>query len=89
MPKTYMKIHPRHTFEFQIRYNPSETMKSFTEKIAFQVQDTVETICIIKATCLGMNYYLDRSCVDFGNVIFGQKMKQKLILYNAGDIGGR
>lgn len=76
-------------FEFQIRYNPTEPMKSFTEKIAFQVQDTSETICIVKATCFGMNYYLDRSYVDFGGTVFGLIVKQNVILYNSGDIGGR
>lgn len=64
-------------------------MKSFTEKVAFQVQDTVETICIVKAASLGMNYYLDRSYVDFGSTIHGRKVVQKIILYNAGDIGGK
>lgn len=89
LPKNYVKLHPKHTFEFQIRYCPTETMRTFTEKVAFQVHNTVETLCIVKGCCLDVNYYLDRNFVDFGNVIFGYKMNQKLIMYNAGDIGGR
>lgn len=64
-------------------------MKSFTEKIGFQVQDTVETVCMVKAACLGMNYYLDRNYVDFGSTVYGRKAVQKIILYNTGDIGAR
>lgn len=64
-------------------------MKCFTEKVAFQVQDAVETICIVKAASLGMDYHLDRNYVDFGSTTHGRRIVQKLILYNAGDIGGK
>lgn len=89
LPKMFVKIHPKHTFDIQIRYNPTEPMKCFTEKISYQVQDTVETLCIVKAGCLEMNYYFDKNAVDFGNIIFGRTVSQRLILYNAGDVGGR
>lgn len=82
-------MYPKQIVEFQIKYNPSEAMKSFMEKIAFQVQDTVETICVVKAVSLGINYYLNRYWVDFGSTIYGRKAVQKVILYNDGDVGGK
>lgn len=53
------------------------------------MQDQVEPLCIVKASCMGAEFVLDRDFINFGNVVFGCSYKQNLVLFNTGDIGGR
>ncbi|KAK4880159.1 hypothetical protein RN001_008305 [Aquatica leii] len=87
-PKRFIKVGSKQSTQFVITFSPTERIANFSEKLAYQVQDTTDTLCIFKGCSIGADYYLDKKCIPFGTVVLGYSSKQKFVLNNAGDIGG-
>ncbi|KAB0798017.1 hypothetical protein PPYR_09010 [Photinus pyralis] len=88
VPKKFTRVPPHQATQFISTYTPTERMKAFSGKIAYQVQDIVETLCTFKGSCVGPDYTLDKTIIPFGCVILGYSNKQKAMLNNVGDVGG-
>ncbi|KAF5288916.1 hypothetical protein FQA39_LY03795 [Lamprigera yunnana] len=87
-PKRFTRVGPQKTTQFVITFSPTERINPFSTKIAYQVQDIVETICTLKGCSIGPDYVLDKEKIPFGSVILGYSNKQKILLNNIGDLGG-
>lgn len=64
-------------------------MTTFTKKVFYQIQDVTEPLCLIKASCIAADYYLDRQKIALGNVAIFTTYSVKFNLFNTGDIGGK
>lgn len=54
-----------------------------------QIFDTVQTLCVVKGCCLGLEFSLDRKVIPFGAVVLNCERESKLMLLNTGDIGAK
>lgn len=72
-----------------VKFKPQMRIKQFLEKVAVQMDSTILPLMIVKGSCVGAEFLLNRNYISFGSVVRGCTLNSKLILLNIGDIGAR
>lgn len=72
-----------------VKYKPKRRMSSFVTKVACQTDSTILPLFIVRGSCIGAEFSLNRTYLPFGTVVQGCSSEMKLMLSNTGDIGAR
>lgn len=72
-----------------IKYKSMRRMRPFMAKVAFQTNSTIQPLFILRGSCIGAEFCLNRTYIPFGIVVQGCLSEAKVVLSNTGDIGAR
>lgn len=72
-----------------VKYKSMRRMRPFVAKVAFQTNCTIQPLFILRGSCIGAEFRLNRTCVPFGIIVQGCLSEAKVVLLNTGDIGAR
>ncbi|KAM0731376.1 Hydrocephalus-inducing protein [Formica fusca] len=72
-----------------LKYKSMRRMRPFVTKVAFQTNSTIQPLFILRGSCIGAEFRLNRTCVSFGIIVQGCLSEAKVVLLNIGDIGAR
>ncbi|XP_072764383.1 hydrocephalus-inducing protein homolog [Anoplolepis gracilipes] len=72
-----------------VKYKSMRRMRPFVAKVAFQTNSTIQPLFILRGSCIGAEFRLNRTCISFGIIVQGCLSETKVVLLNIGDIGAR
>ncbi|XP_029155411.1 hydrocephalus-inducing protein homolog [Nylanderia fulva] len=72
-----------------VKYKSMRRMRPFFAKVAFQTNSTIQPLFIVRGSCIGAEFRLNRTCIPFGIIVQGCFSEAKVVLLNTGDIGAR
>lgn len=72
-----------------VKYKSIRRMRPFIAKVAFQTNSMIQPLFILRGSCIGAEFRLNRTCVSFGIIVQGCLSEAKVVLLNIGDIGAR
>ncbi|KYQ52600.1 Hydrocephalus-inducing protein [Trachymyrmex zeteki] len=92
-----LKIEPAESIVLQpgkianvvVKYKPIRRIHPFVIKVAFQTNSTIQPLFILRGSCIGAEFRLNKTYVPFGIVVRGCLSETKIMLLNTGDIGAR
>lgn len=92
-----LKIEPAESIVLQpgkianviVKYKSTRRMRPFVAKVAFQTNSTIQPLFILRGSCIGAEFRLNRTYIPFGIVVQDCLSETKIILLNTGDIGAR
>ncbi|XP_018395325.1 PREDICTED: hydrocephalus-inducing protein [Cyphomyrmex costatus] len=88
-PAESIILQPGKTVNIVVKYKPTRRMQPFVAKMAFQTNSTIQPLFILRGSCIGAEFRLNRTHVLFGIVVQGCVSEAKIMLLNTGDIGAR
>ncbi|XP_012054801.1 PREDICTED: hydrocephalus-inducing protein-like [Atta cephalotes] len=88
-PAESIVLQPGKIANIVIKYKPIHRMHPFVVKVAFQTNSTIQPLFILRGSCIGAEFHLNRTYVPFGIVVQGCLSEAKIMLLNTGDIGTR
>lgn len=92
-----LKIEPTESIVLQpgkianviVKYKSMRRMRPFVAKVAFQINSIIQPLFILRGSCIGAEFRLNRTYVPFGIVVQDCLSETKVVLSNTGDIGAR
>lgn len=72
-----------------VKYKSMRRMRPFVAKVAYQINSIIQPLFILRGSCIGTEFCLNRTHVSFGIVVQGCLSETKVGLLNIGDIGAR
>ncbi|XP_011690764.1 PREDICTED: hydrocephalus-inducing protein homolog [Wasmannia auropunctata] len=88
-PAESIVLQPGKTANVVVKYKSMRRMRPFVAKVAFQTNSTIQPLFILRGSCIGAEFRLNRTYVPFGIVVQGCLSEAKIALLNTGDIGAR
>ncbi|XP_018048361.1 PREDICTED: hydrocephalus-inducing protein [Atta colombica] len=88
-PAESIVLQPGKIANIVVKYKPIHRMHPFVVKVAFQTNSTIQPLFILRGSCIGAEFHLNRTYVPFGIVVQGCLSEAKIMLLNTGDIGTR
>ncbi|XP_011066010.1 PREDICTED: hydrocephalus-inducing protein-like [Acromyrmex echinatior] len=88
-PAESIVLQPGKIANIVVKYKPIHRMHPFVIKVAFQTNSTIQPLFILRGSCIGAEFHLNRTYVPFGIVVQGCLSEAKIVLLNTGDIGAR
>ena len=88
-PSEPVVLQPNKKLNLVLKFKPKNRLKQFLEKICAQINNTTLPLTIVKGSCLGAEFQLNRTYISFGSVVEGCTLDTQLILLNTGDVGAR
>jgi len=88
-PAESIVLQPGKIANVVVKYKSMRRMRPFVAKVAFQTNSTIQPLFILRGSCIGAEFRLNRTCVPFGIVVQGCLSEAKIVLLNTGDIGAR
>lgn len=88
-PSTNVILKPNKRINVMIFFKPTARMRPFSVKIALQTNSNVIPLFLLRGSCIGMEFRLNRSHIFFGTIIQDCIEESKMILMNTGDLGSR
>lgn len=88
-PSTNVILKPNKRMNVMIFFKPTARMRPFSVKIALQTNSNVIPLFLLRGSCIGMEFRLNRSHIFFGTIIQDCIEESKMILMNTGDLGSR
>ncbi|KAG5334606.1 HYDIN protein, partial [Acromyrmex charruanus] len=88
-PAESIVLQPGKIANIVVKYKPIYRMHPFVIKVAFQTNSTIQPLFILRGSCIGAEFHLNRTYVPFGIVVQGCLSEAKIVLLNRGDIGAR
>jgi len=88
-PTESIVLQPGKIVNIVVKYKPIHRMHPFVVKVAFQTNSTIQPLFILRGSCIGAEFHLNRTYVPFGIVVQGCLSEAKIVLLNTGDIGTR
>ncbi|KYN44368.1 Hydrocephalus-inducing protein [Trachymyrmex septentrionalis] len=88
-PAESIVLQPGKIVNVVVKYKPIRRMRPFVVKVAFQTNSTIQPLFILRGSCIGAKFHLNKTYVPFGIVVQGCLSEAKIVLLNMGDIGAR
>lgn len=88
-PVTNVILKPDKTVNVMIFFKPTARVRPFAVKIALQTNSIILPLFLVRGSCVGTEFLLNRSHIFFGTVIQDCIEESKVILMNIGDLGSR
>lgn len=88
-PVTNVILKPDKTVNVMIFFKPTARVRPFAVKIALQTNSIILPLFLVRGSCVGTEFLLNRRHIFFGTVIQDCIEESKVILMNIGDLGSR
>lgn len=88
-PAESIVLQPGKIANIVAKYKSMRRMRPFVAKVAFQTNSTIQPLFILRGSCIGAEFRLNRTHIPFGIVVQGCLSEAKIVLLNTGDIGAR
>ncbi|XP_017794375.1 PREDICTED: hydrocephalus-inducing protein homolog [Habropoda laboriosa] len=88
-PSSNVVLKPNKRMNVSVTFRPTYRMCPFATKVALQTSSTILPLFLLRGSCVGAEFRLNRSHISFGTVVQDCVEKSKVILMNTGDIGSR
>ncbi|XP_026670111.1 hydrocephalus-inducing protein-like [Ceratina calcarata] len=88
-PSTSITLKPNRKMNVLVTFKPTSRMKPFTAKVAAQTASTILPLFLLRGSCVGAEFRLNRAHIPFGTIVQGCSEETKVILMNTGDLGSR
>lgn len=88
-PSTNVILKPNKRINVMIFFKPTARVRPFSVKIALQTNSNIIPLFLVRGSCVGTEFRLNRTNIFFGTVIQDCIEESKMILMNTGDLGSR
>ncbi|XP_053973139.1 hydrocephalus-inducing protein-like [Hylaeus volcanicus] len=88
-PSSNVILRPNKRIDVTVRFKPTSRMRPFTVKVGLQVSSAIMPLFMVRGSCVGAEFRLNRTHVSFGTIVEGCFAEVKVILMNTGDVGAR
>ncbi|KAI4504415.1 hypothetical protein M0802_000886 [Mischocyttarus mexicanus] len=88
-PSELTRVRPNEKINLTIKFKPTSRIKMFTQKIGAMVDSTLLSLFILRGSCIGPEFRLNKTYIAFGTVVHGCIGEIGLVLMNTGDIGAK
>nr|KAF7425254.1 hypothetical protein H0235_007692 [Vespula pensylvanica] len=88
-PSELTRVRTNEKIDLTIKFKATSRINMFTQKVGAIVDSTIFSLFILRGSCVGPEFRLDKSYIAFGTIIQGCISETKLVLMNIGDVGGK
>lgn len=88
-PKEPIVLLPGKIANIIVKYKSMRRMCPFVAKVAFQINSMIQPLFILRGSCIGAEFRLNKTYIPFGIVVQDCLSEKKIVLLNTGDIGAR
>ncbi|XP_071647191.1 hydrocephalus-inducing protein isoform X1 [Temnothorax longispinosus] len=88
-PAESIVLQPGKIANVVVKYKSTRRMRPFVVKMAYQTNSMIQPLFILRGSCIGAEFRLNRTYVPFGIVVQRCLSETKIVLLNTGDIGAR
>ena len=88
-PSSNIVLKPNKRVNVLITFKSPLRIRPFIAKVAFQSSSTILPLFLVRGSCVGAEFRLNRNHISFGTVIQGCAAESKIVLMNTGDLGSR
>ncbi|XP_017761798.1 PREDICTED: LOW QUALITY PROTEIN: hydrocephalus-inducing protein-like [Eufriesea mexicana] len=88
-PSSNVTLKPNNRVNVVVTFKPTSRMRPFSAKVALQTSSTILPMFLVRGSCVGAEFHLNRTHIPFGTVVQGCVEESKMILMNTGDLGSR
>ncbi|XP_046822171.1 hydrocephalus-inducing protein-like [Vespa crabro] len=88
-PSNMTQVRTNEKIDLTIKFKATSRINMFTQQIGAMVDSTIFSLFILRGSCVGPEFRLDKTYIAFGTVIQGCISETKLILMNIGEVGGK
>ncbi|XP_031371258.1 hydrocephalus-inducing protein-like [Apis dorsata] len=88
-PSTNVILKPNKSINVMIFFKPTARVKPFSIKVALQTNSNIIPLFLVRGSCVGTDFRLNRTNIFFGTVTQDCIEESKMILMNTGDLGSR
>lgn len=88
-PSSKVVLKPNNRINVVVTFKPTSRMRPFSAKVALQTSSTILPMFLVRGSCVGAEFHLNRTHIPFGTIVQGCVEESKVILMNTGDLGSR
>lgn len=88
-PSSNVILKPNKRINVLVTFTPTFRMRPFSAKVALETSSAILPLFMVRGSCVGAEFRLNRTHIQFGTVVQGCTEETKAILMNTGDLGSR